>query len=335
MTELNVSSRRDNQPVYFFSFAQVRIVASSSPNSLALLGHGPKQLPKEDDWIKTTVSNTKGAKLDITLSATPNITPGVSAGQTTVLEKVRARWTVTSQGDADVDEAVPPMGLCFAVWKYVHNDDIFDRREEWCFEPDHCPSALFRFEQIETGVQVEILIFWSLDKVPSKRREFPIAWPWGKEHRSIYQNFLHQAEASVGLEKVPQSRSWTMPNQKAHVLTREELDTSKGPIHFQETIATAKVRSESNNFALTNCEVTMKTAVKGKVSLTEAERTSDSFIFRVTIVGILNLDFVIDRSALTLQPPGQTATGLNSTASSSSSTRREWSRNVLTRKKHL
>ena len=278
MTELDVHSSHDNQPIYFFSFAQVRIAASSSLNSLALVGRWPKYLPGEVYSAKTTVSNTKAANLDITLGMNPTIKPGISAGQTTALEKVTTGWNLTSHRGNDVDEAAPPLGTRFAVWKYVHNDEIYDRLEGWCFEPDDCPSALFGFEQIQTEVQVQITVFWSLNQVPSKRRDFPIMWRRAKEHKSIYENFLHQAVASVGLEKVPQSRSWVMPDQKAHTLAMEDLGPSKGSVHFRETIATAKQFSECgelDSIVSTECTVMMKTAVEGKVTLTATERTSD------------------------------------------------------------
>ena len=105
------------------------------------------------------------------------------------------------------------------------------------------------------------------------------------------------------------------------MLTREDLGTSNGSVHFKETIATAKRRGELNGTVSTECEATMRTAVEGKVSLSAAERTGDPFIFYGTTKDALKFDFVVGltgMSALKLQPPSPTTTGLNSTASSSS-----------------
>ena len=240
----------------------------------------PTCLPNEVHLAKRTTSNAKGANLDITLGANPTIKSGIATGQTSSLEKATTSWNLTSHRGNDVGEEVPHLGSRFAVWKYVHNDEIYGCLEGWCFEPDDCPSGLFGFKQIQIEVQVEITVFWSLNQVPSKRREFPIMWRRAKEHKSIYENFLHQAVASVDLEKLPRVPSWVVPDQNVHTLAREKLNTSKGPIPFEETIATVERwsgRGEPSGTVSTECEVIMKTAVEGRVSLTAAERTSDSF----------------------------------------------------------
>ena len=280
----------------------MRIAASSSLDSLALLDRWPKNFPKDVDSAKTTVSNTKAANLVFTLGANPTIQPEISAGQTS-LEKVKNRWIVAAHEGTDVNEAVPPMESCFAVWKHVYDDEIHDRLGGCRFEPDHCPSALFEFEQIKTGVQVEITVFWSLNQTPSKRREFPIMWRRAKEHKSIYQNFLHQAVSSVSLDKLTPGRSWIMPGKKAHELREEELSTSKGSIYFKGATAERySGRGELSSIVSTGCEVMMKTVVEGKVSLTATERISDlSSIFRDTTedvqVRLCNRPLSAERSA--------------------------------------
>ena len=255
------------------------------------------------------------------LGAHPTIQPGISAGRTSALEKVTTRWIVASHEGADVNEAASPVESCFVVWKHVYNDEIYDRLGGYCFEPDQCPSALFGFDQIKTGVQVEIIVFWSLNQAPSKRREFPFMWQRAKEHGSIYRNFLHQPASSVSLENLTPGRSWIMQDKKPHKLRVEELGTSQGPIHFKEAIATAKRysgRGELSSVASTKCEVMMTTAVEGKVILNTQERIGEPSIFHDTTKDVLKFDFITGMQALKLQLPSRTATGLNPTASSSS-----------------
>jgi len=93
-------------------------------------------------------------------------------------------------------------------------------------------------------------------------------WRRAKEHESIFENFLHQAVASVGLEKVPRAPRGLCQPECSCALEREKLGTLKGSIHINGILTIAKQwsgRGELSSIVPTKCEVMMKTAVEGKV----------------------------------------------------------------------
>jgi len=95
------------------------------------------------------------------LTLNPTLKSGVLTNQTSGVEHSMSRWTITSHADTDEVEGDPGMELDIAIWKYIHNDQIFPHIKGWSFDHDICLSITFGFKQLKTEVQVEITAFWS------------------------------------------------------------------------------------------------------------------------------------------------------------------------------
>jgi len=118
-----------DQTTYYLSFTQVRVIASSRPESLTLLDQSPKFSPKEVDSAKTTASTSGGFNNELALSMNPTLKSGISTAQTSGVERSASRWTIASHEDTDEVDGDPGTESDIAVWKYVHNDQIFPRIE--------------------------------------------------------------------------------------------------------------------------------------------------------------------------------------------------------------
>ena len=271
--------------MHYLSFTQVRVIALSVPASLTLLDQSPKSSSKEVDLAKITASTSRGFNNEMALSLNPTLKSGISTSQTSEVECSMRRWTITSHEDTDEVDGDPGTESAIAVWKYIHHDSdqIFPRVEGWSFDRGVCPSVTFGFEQVKTDVQVEITAFWSSNHDTQEgkflKRGFPILWRRTKANKSIFCNFVYQVEVVVDLEKVPHERSWTMPRRKPHILEREVLTTTKGPINLGLSTTIAKKFSKSGELEgvlSTDCEVFMKSVVEGRVdALTVAERKGE------------------------------------------------------------
>ena len=258
-------------------------MASSMPESLTQLDRSPKSSPKEVDFARMITSTSRGFHHEMALGMNPTLKSGVSTDQTSGVERSTSRWNIASHPDTDAVDGDPGMESDIAIWKYVHNDAIFHRVEGWTFDRDICPSVTFWFKRIKTDVQVEITAFWSskhdAQEGKTLRRDFPILWRRAKANKSIFCNFVYQVEAVVDLEKVPHERSWIMPRKKPHILEKEMLTTTKGPIDLGMSTTVAEKYSKSGQLEevlSTNCEVIMKAVVEGRVdALTVTERKGE------------------------------------------------------------
>ena len=147
-----------DQPTYYLSFTQVRVIASFVPESLTQLDGSPRSLPKEVEFAKTSVGTSRGLgfRYEMALSLNPTLKSGVSTNQTSGVECSTNRWTITSHADTNEMDGDPGMESDIAIRKYVHKYAAFFRVEGWSFDRDICPSVKYGFKQIRTQLQVEM-----------------------------------------------------------------------------------------------------------------------------------------------------------------------------------
>ena len=209
--------------------------------------------------ISRAIGHTLAA--DLVLGMNPTVKAGISATQTSVV--VGALRDVS------------------AVWKYAHNDAVSDPVKNCALNPKFHPPAMFGFQKIKTEVGFEVTLLWSLSRNSWESRGqrkyfYPIQWPLAKGTNPMFFNFLYQIAVVVDLEKIPDGKSWIMPDMKIDNVKREDLNPSKDPVALERTTETAlHDDSESgrlNDVVSTDCEVIIKTAVEGKVVLTPVER---------------------------------------------------------------
>ena len=280
MKRLNVDSVQVNQCPYFLSFVQTRIMACSRCK-LELVDSNPTSPPSDEtDVAKTTYSISRGLGVEVGLGLNPGLKSSISTGRTSGVERITNRWIFTYREEQAALAAIPDTESVSAIWKYAHNDLFSPRLQRCNFRDNLHPKVTIGFQAIKTEVEVEVTAFWSSNRPspesPIKRREFPIRWPWAKASKPIFFNFLYQVAVAVDLENIPYRDSWTMAGIQTNNIKREDLDPSKSPVPFAQTMEIAQQYSESgqiDDIVSTECEVVIKTAVEGRVELTAEERT--------------------------------------------------------------
>jgi len=276
-TQLDLASTQVNQPTYFLSFVQTEIKAASQ-GKLVIVDTYPTSHPFEETEL-VRVSRAIGHTVvgDLVLGMNPGVKVGIAANQTSGVDRAMSEWSVTPHTDEEVVGALRGVS---AVWKYVHNDHVSDPVKSCAFNPKFRPQAMFGFQTIKTEVEFEVMLLWSSNsnsrESQGKLKDSPRRWwPWAKDNNPIFFNFLYQIAVVVDLEKIPDGKSWIMPDMKADNVKREDLDPSKIPVPLERTTETAQQDSESgqiDDIVSTDCEVVIKTAVEGKVKLTPEEK---------------------------------------------------------------
>ena len=283
MTDLEFNSIFVDQPTYLFSFAQIRVSATSGLKPTSL-----KYTPTTKTFIDTAKATTgKNRIMNVAGSFCMNPTAQVGAtwGGSSGLETTQNQWVIIAEKTMTSAEGKGSENI---FWRYAHNDAGFksDRLEKWSYERSLLPSATFGFSRFgpAPAVEAEVMVLWSEDSEGqhAKRGFFPLRSAAGtgaeRQKSPVFANFIYQVAVKVDLGDVKDEFSNVIVGDLADTSTWDELHQAsvakRGATHLEPIKRTAEKDSDLDheNGVVTDCHVFIHRAIEGRVSLSDEEK---------------------------------------------------------------
>jgi len=289
VTSLEFNSIFIDQPTYMFSFAQIRVSATSDIKPTSL-----EYTPTTKTFVDTAKTITgKGRIMKAVgcFSMNPTAQVGATWGSSSGLETRQNQWAIIAEKTMTSAEGKGSENI---FWRYVHNDAGFksDRLQKWSYERSLLPTAIFGFSRRgpKPAVEAEVIVLWSEDSEGQhvKRRGlFPLRSAAGaaaeRQKSPVFANFIYQVAVKVDLNDIKDELSDIMVGELADYLTWDELHQAsvakKGATHLEVIKRTAEKDSDldSEDGIVTDCHVFIHRAIEGRVSLSDEEKKGRGF----------------------------------------------------------
>ena len=288
VTNLEFNSIFVDQPTYLFSFAQIRVSATSDLKPTSL-----KYTPTTKTFVSTAKAITgKSRALSVTGSFSMNVaqvtaTWGASSG----IESTQNQWAIIAERTMTSAEGKDSENI---FWRYAHNDVAFktDRLQKWTYERSLLPSATFTLNRSGPApvVEAEVMVLWSEDSEEQHAKQrgfFPLRIAAGtdrdRQKSPVFANFIYQVAVKVDLNDVKDQFSDVTIGNVADTLTWNELHDAfvakRGATHLEPIKKTAEKESDVDpeKSVVTDCHVLIHRAIEGRVSLSDEEKKGRGF----------------------------------------------------------
>jgi hypothetical protein len=247
---------------YHLDFSQIRFIASSSPSSV--LNFTPMVIRSEDDVKSKTERNNTGG-IRATIGVNPNLRVDGTHGYTSGEERTQKRWEVVGHYFPSDRNTITGAPQTTTMWKYTHNSAFYPREARNMFEPR--PAATFGLSQTSSTVpcfEVEVVTNYSWSTPSQTFRNWFTTSSKPKNQPPAFLNFLHQTSVVIDLDKVNGSTEWVVGLTADERQNIAELGKEAG----------TTVRQLERSGGPSDCFVSLKAALHGRISLNDEQRKS-------------------------------------------------------------
>ena len=287
MTDLEFNSIFIDQPAYLFSFAQIRVSATSDIKPTSL-----KYTPTTKTFVdaaKAITGKSRVANVAGCFSMNPAVQSGATWGASSGLETTQNQWAIVAEKTMTSAEGKGSENI---FWGYAHNDAGFksDRLQKWSYEYSLLPFATFGFSRFGQApvVEAEVMVLWSEDSEGQHTKQrgfFPLrsAAEAERQKSPVFANFIYQVAVTVDLNDVKDEFSNVIVGDLADTSTWDELYQAsvakRGATHLEPIKRTAEKDSDLDpeDGMVTDCHVFIHRAIEGRVSLSDEEKKGRGF----------------------------------------------------------